>query len=83
MSDTIHARLADIFRIVFELPDRTDLGTVHQAITPAWDSLAHVTLVVALESEFEIEISAADSLEITSFDAALSIVEELAAEQSL
>lgn len=82
MSDPFDARLADVFRAVFELPADTDPTTIRQVTTGAWDSLGHVSLVTALESEFEVEITAVDSIEITSFEAARLLVEELAAEQT-
>lgn len=82
MSDSIDARLAEVFRAVFELAPDADPWGVRQMTTDAWDSLGHVSLVTALESEFEIEISAVDSIEITSFEAARLLVEDLAAEQA-
>ena len=82
MLNSIDARLADVFRAVFELPDDADPASFRQVNAQAWDSLGHVSLVTALESEFEIEISAADSIEITSFEAACLVVKELAADGS-
>lgn len=83
MSETFDRRLSDIFRAVFEIAPDADLEGVRQVTTTAWDSLGHVSLVTALESEFEVEISAADSLEITSFDAARLIVQELLEEKGV
>ena len=68
-------QLAAIFRAVFDLPENKDVRDVRQVNYPAWDSLAHVSLVGAMESEFGIEIDVADSIEITSFDAALAYLE--------
>jgi acyl carrier protein len=72
-------RLEAIFRAVFELPDTRDVRTVRQVAEPKWDSLAHATLVSAIESEFGINVDLADALEMTSFDAARLIVEERSA----
>jgi len=76
---TADQRLELIFRAVFELPESRDVRTVRQVAEPAWDSLAHATLVAAIESEFGINIDIADALELTSFDAARLLVEEGAA----
>jgi acyl carrier protein len=38
--------------------------------------LAHVTLIGAIESEFNITIDIADSLELTSFEAIIVYLEE-------
>lgn len=73
---TADQRLQMIFRAVFELPESRDVHTVRQVAEPTWDSLAHATLVAAIESEFGINIDIADALELTSFDAARLIVEE-------
>ena len=76
MNESTRARLAEVFRVVFDLPSDADLTQVEQG-SSGWDSLGHVTLITALASEFGVEITAVDSLEITSFEAAAEIVEEL------
>ncbi|MBA3557890.1 MAG: acyl carrier protein [Gemmatimonadaceae bacterium] len=43
---------------------------------PNWDSLAHVSLVAAIESEFGITLDAADELRMTSFQATQLLLEE-------
>lgn len=68
-------QLVAIFRAVFDLADGLDVRSVRQVNYPAWDSLAHVSLVGAIESEFGLEIDVSDSMEITSFDAALAYLE--------
>ena len=73
-------RVEAIFREVFDLAPATDVRDLEQESTPAWDSLGHVTLVAALENEFNVELSMAESLEITSFAKALLILEERVAE---
>lgn len=82
MVDEIDERLAELFRAVFELPSDEVAQNARQVTTPAWDSLGHVSLVTALESEFEIEISTVDSIEITSFEAARLVVRELLASRA-
>lgn len=74
MSDGLDERLGEIFRAVFELSDDVDVRNVRQVTSTEWDSLGHVSLVTALESEFEIEISAMDSIDITSYEAAKLVV---------
>jgi acyl carrier protein len=82
MSDGIDERLSEVFQVVFELPADVDMAAMRQVTIRAWDSLGHVSLVTALESEFEIEISAVDSIEITSYEAARLLVAELVDEQA-
>jgi acyl carrier protein len=73
---TADQRLEAIFRAVFDLSPTHDVRAVRQIAEPKWDSLAHATLVAAIESEFGVTIDIADALEMTSFDAARMIVEE-------
>lgn len=69
-------KLEKIFRAVFELPENANVATLRQVNAPNWDSLAHVSLVTAIESEFDTTIDAADALRITSFQAAQLVLEE-------
>jgi len=73
--DTTSGKLANIFTEVFELAKGTSALHVRQAAEPRWDSLAHVILVGAIESEFGIQIDAADSLTLTSYDAIATYLE--------
>jgi len=78
MQASDEARLQDIFRAVFELPASRDVTAVRQISEKSWDSLAHATLVAAIESEFGITIDIADALEMTSFEATKQLVAEKA-----
>lgn len=69
-------KLREIFRAVFELPPDADVARVRQLTQPNWDSLAHVTLVAAIENEFGIELAMAESLRITSYAAAELLLRE-------
>ncbi len=69
-------RLQQIFRAVFELPAGSDVTGLRQMNAPAWDSLAHVALVTAIESEFGVSLDAADQLQMTSYNATSALLEE-------
>ena len=68
--------LEEIFRIVFDRPADSAVAGIRQMSEQAWDSLAHVTLVSAIESEFGITIDTADAIELTSFEAFRIYLEE-------
>ncbi len=68
--EAMEQRLQTIFRAVFNLSPSTDLAGCAQANTESWDSMAHVSLVVAIEEEFGVTIDAGDSLMLTSYEAA-------------
>jgi acyl carrier protein len=69
-------KLAEVFRAVLSLDKDSDVSTVRQLNTPSWDSLAHVSLVAAVESEFGISVEIADSLALTSYPAVRLYLEE-------
>jgi acyl carrier protein len=58
-----------IIRAVLELPTDAIVADVRQEATDGWDSLAHAVMVGAIESEFNLQIDAADSLELVSYEA--------------
>jgi acyl carrier protein len=69
-------KLAEVFRAVLSLGQDTDVSGVRQLNAPGWDSLAHVSLVAAVESEFGISIDIADSLALASYPAFKLYLEE-------
>lgn len=75
MNSASTATLQEIFRVVFEVPDGSDVSQFRQGVTERWDSLAHVALVTGIESEFGVTLDTADQLEMTSYDAIRDILE--------
>ena len=69
-------RLRDIFRAVFALSRDIDVTNLDQTNSPRWDSLDHVSLVTAIESEFGISLDASDQLRMTSYLATAILLEE-------
>jgi acyl carrier protein len=61
------AKLQEIFRVVFSLPAGSDVTTLRQGGEINWDSLAHVTLIAAIESEFNITLEPAEALRMTGY----------------
>jgi acyl carrier protein len=59
-SDRLHETMAAVLGVAAEaLSDDTSPETV-----PDWDSMGHLNLVMALESEFGISLSAEEALEM-------------------
>ena len=56
----IHQKLTSVFRDVFDDPtlEITDATTAKDV--PAWDSLAHITLIVSVEKAFATSFSTKD-----------------------
>lgn len=62
------AKLVEIFTLVLELSE-AEVDKVRRIATQKWDSLAHVTLISAMESEFGIVLDVKDHERMTSFAA--------------
>ena len=76
MRQETQVTLDAIIRAVLELPADAVVANVRQEGTAAWDSLAHAVMVGAIESEFGLQIDAADSLELSSYEAIGSFLTE-------
>lgn len=76
MAPETEERLRAVFRAVFELRDDGDAEQQCRQGEGSWDSLGHVSLMLALESEFGVSIDAADSLSLTSYDVVRSYLQE-------
>ncbi len=76
MTETTDYKLQQIFRIVLDLEDSIDVTNLRKLTERRWDSLATVSMVAALESEFNLSLSAADYERMTSFEAIRLMVEE-------
>jgi len=69
MTDNAEAKLQEIIRATLDLPWDADVTTAGQAGIERWDSLAHVSLMLAIESEFALSIDIADQIHLTSYPA--------------
>lgn len=68
MTEPISARLEQVFRAVFSLPNDADVRQTRQINCRKWDSLGHVLLISAIESEFNTQIDIAQTVSLTSFE---------------
>jgi acyl carrier protein len=68
VTDQTRSRLEQIFRAVFELPPDAPVENIRQINFRKWDSLGHVLLMSAIESEFGIELDITESVKLTSFE---------------
>jgi acyl carrier protein len=70
------AKLAEIFEIVLDL-EPADVESARRVTCERWDSLAMVSLVTAIESEFDLKLDTKEAARVTSFAAAVLLLEEL------
>ena len=69
-------KLLEIFKVILELDDNRDICSVLRLTEEKWDSLAHVSIVAAIESEFGINLDISDMERMTSFAATRLLLEE-------
>ena len=70
------AKLTEIFRVILELDIDVELSSVRRISQPHWDSLAHMSIVAAVESEFGLRLGYDDMERMSSFGATLLLLEE-------
>lgn len=56
----IDERLIEIFRTVFENDDLDVTASTSAADVEGWDSVAHITLIFAIEEEFGFQFSSSE-----------------------
>jgi acyl carrier protein len=67
-------RLRGVFRSSLELDDDYDVDGLTYRGIESWDSLAHMSLVAAIEDEFGVMIDTDDVIDMSSFDKAREIL---------
>lgn len=67
-------RVFACFKDVIGVEDTADRATIVYNEHPGWDSVAHMTLVAAIETEFDCMMDMDDILDMSSFDKAVEIV---------
>ena len=71
----IKNKIAEILRFVFELSDDIEVSSLSADNRSDWDSMKQVTIVSALESEFDIFIEVDDAASLMSYEKIVSFVE--------
>lgn len=66
-------RYKKVFCEAFEIGDAEAEGATVESLE-SWDSLHHMNLIAALEDEFGIEFEPDDVIEITSYQAGISML---------
>lgn len=68
------AKLIAVFRSALELPEDVDVTQLKYRSIQQWDSVGHMQLVAALESEFDIMLDTQDILDMSDFGKAVEIL---------
>ena len=70
MEDRVRAQFVECFGISEDIV----VDELEYASIPQWDSVAHMSLIVGLEDEFDIMIETDDVIDMSSFKKAKEIV---------
>ena len=68
-------KLAKVFAETFGISEAETKGLQYQGIE-AWDSVGHMSLIAALEDEFEIQLDTDDIIDMSSFEKAVEILKK-------
>ncbi|NIH83086.1 acyl carrier protein [Amycolatopsis viridis] len=74
----IETRLRKVFTEALDLGDDVDVAALTYRGIDAWDSVGHMSLVAAIEDEFDIELETDQVIDLSSFEVARKMVAELA-----
>lgn len=75
--DDMEARLANCFSVIFPELDSDQIRTATSATVRSWDSVAGVTLIAAVEEEFEVDLESDDLSRFVSFAGFLSFLQDV------
>ena len=72
----IEQKLLEIFSIVLEVENLEEIKNIRRINEVKWDSLAHVSLLSAIENEFEILLDYDEKESVSSFKSTLLLLNE-------
>ncbi|WP_236790130.1 acyl carrier protein [Amycolatopsis sp. GM8] len=73
----IEQRLRAVFVAALDLGEDADVETLEYRGIEEWDSVGHMTLVAAIEDEFDVQLDTDQVLDLSSFKVALDLVRQL------
>ncbi len=71
---SLEDRVFDAFKEAFDLDEGFDRSLLVYRDFPDWNSIGHMTLVSALETQFDVMLEANDILAMSSFGKAVEIM---------
>ena len=69
-------KLEEIFKAIFEIEEVDQIHSIRRLTEPRWDSLAHVSLVAAIESEFSEFFDISDIERMSSYESVKLLLQE-------
>ncbi|RGC67458.1 Acyl carrier protein [Micromonospora sp. MW-13] len=78
---TLNDRLRTVFVDALEVPEGTDVENLNYRGIEQWDSLGHMTLVAAIEDEFDVQLETEQVIDMSSFKVALDMLRGLGVDE--
>lgn len=75
---SVDEKVFNAFKGALDVDDTVDKSTLIYHEFPAWSSVGHMTLVAALEDEFDCMLDTDDILAMSSYDKAVAIMSKYA-----
>jgi acyl carrier protein len=73
MNTDNYKRYAESFLSVLDIPEKELVAAKYQS-TPGWDSMGHIRLIFAIETEFNIKFTTEEIVSFKTFDDGISIL---------
>ena len=73
--DEIYEKLNAVFQDIFDNPEIRVCDETTAKDVPGWDSLSHISLLSAIEDEFEIEFSMGETVNLKNVGQMVDIIE--------
>ncbi|MEV6524102.1 acyl carrier protein [Longispora sp. NPDC051575] len=77
---SLHDRLTGVFVEALELKSADGVDTLKYRDIDNWDSLGHMTLVAAIEDEFDVQFETEQVIDMSSFAVAVEMLRGLGVE---
>lgn len=74
MTSAQQTELEMVFRFALRLPEDVALSSIRREQWSDWDSMAQVSLISAIEGQFDLVFSAPEAMQINSWDSCVAIV---------
>ena len=74
---SLQARLRQLFSEVLGLDEGAEVEELKYRDIEAWDSVGHMTLVAAIEEEFDVQLDTEQVLYMSSFKVAVDMLREM------
>jgi len=70
----VEKKISSIIKKIFKLNKKIKPKNLDQKVIKKWDSLGHITLLIALQEEFKVNFNASEQTKLTNLKSILKFV---------